>query len=79
MSKIVVEPMQEGYLVKGTNDPAEARRHLPLEAVVDNLVMKSAGWYRKVPGQWTEWSLYDAKPASRGAFQGVVFWQENAR
>ena len=75
---IQVERIQEGYLVKGTLDVEEARKYIrsigqhPLTD--DEIESVNSHWMRKLPGQWTSFSLYDAEPHARGAFKAVTVW-----
>jgi len=75
---IQVERIQEGYLVKGTLDVEEAKHYIHVRGqhllAEDEIESVNSHWMRKVPGQWTTFSLYDAKPHARGAFKAVTVW-----
>lgn len=76
-----VERMRQGLLVIGTDQialaVAFARERLLLP---DQWACTSAGRYRKVPGQWSDWELYAVSAElgdnTRGSFLGVCFYFE---
>lgn len=58
---LIIEDMREGWLVRGTDQPDEALAAVKArdpERDLDGCTTRP-GRYRKVPGQWSDWVLYD--------------------
>lgn len=71
-----LEPMDCGLLVIGTDQIVEAEAFAK-GSLPERWDSSHPGWYRKVPAQWSDWSLYRAEPHSRGAFRAVQFLFEH--
>ena len=70
-----ITPIGEGWiLVKGTLDSTMASIAAYNRGYNLRGLQADPGWWRKVPGGWNGWNLYEAEPEARGAFQGVRFW-----
>lgn len=64
-----VELIAEGYLIKGTRSIEKAKLELsPMHRL--NVQSWVGGRYRKVPGQWSSYNLYEGE--GPGSFEAVI-------
>lgn len=72
-----VEPLREGWLVRGTTDYQDALHAVSLYPEAPAGVPITgwcAGYFRKVPGQWSDFWLAKATGPGRGAFPAVALY-----
>lgn len=72
-----IEPIQEGWLVKGTTDIHDAHRAVVAATGKECHTRRiDSGYFRKIPGQWSNWWLHKTKNQApeRGAFRAVAIW-----
>lgn len=83
-TELRVEPLREGWLVRGTTDYQDALHAVSLYPEVPAGMPAGwraypvTGWYagylRKVPGQWSDFWLSKADGPGRGAFPAVILY-----
>lgn len=82
-----VEPLREGWLVRGTTDYQDALHAVSLYPEADQpldltgwkpspVTSWVAGHFRKVPGQWSDFWLAKAIGPARGAFPAVILYTD---
>lgn len=83
-TELRVEPLREGWLVRGTTDYQDALHAVslypeaPADAPAGWRAYPVTGWcaghFRKVPGQWSDFWLSKADGPGRGAFPAVILY-----